>query len=78
MAKFVIECPSCGKYAEAKSGFFAKKRIDCACGNKGITMKFCGQCGARKPEPQPATWDCKCGQKAIETGFCPNCGSKKE
>ena len=32
MAKFVIECPSCGRYAEAKTGFFAKKKIDCACG----------------------------------------------
>ena len=26
MAKFAIECPVCGKYAEAKTGFFAKKR----------------------------------------------------
>ena len=32
MAKFVIECPNCGKYAEAKTGFFAKKKIDCTCG----------------------------------------------
>ena len=32
MAKFVIQCPNCGKYAEAKTGFFARKRIDCACG----------------------------------------------
>ena len=27
MAKFSIECPECGKYAEAKTGFFAKKKI---------------------------------------------------
>ena len=32
MPKFVIECPSCGRYAEAKTGFFARKKIDCACG----------------------------------------------
>ena len=32
MSKFVIECPSCGRYAEASTGFFAKKKIDCACG----------------------------------------------
>ena len=32
MSKFVIQCPSCGKYAEAKTGFFARKKIDCACG----------------------------------------------
>lgn len=33
MSKFVIECPHCGKYAEAKTGFFAKKKIECSCGN---------------------------------------------
>ena len=33
MAKFVIQCPVCGKYAEAKTGFFAKKKIDCATGD---------------------------------------------
>ena len=32
MAKFVMECPNCGKYVEAKTGFFARKKIDCACG----------------------------------------------
>lgn len=32
MSKFVIECPACGRYAEAKTGFFARKKIDCACG----------------------------------------------
>lgn len=32
MSKFVIECPNCGKFAEAKTGFFARKHIDCACG----------------------------------------------
>ena len=26
MAKFVIKCPSCGRYAEASTGFFAKKK----------------------------------------------------
>ena len=32
MSKFVIECPQCGKFAEAKTGFFARKKIDCTCG----------------------------------------------
>ena len=32
MSKFVIECPHCGRYAEAKTGFFARKKIDCSCG----------------------------------------------
>jgi len=31
MRKFVMECPSCGKYVEASTGFFAKKRIVCVC-----------------------------------------------
>ncbi len=30
MSKFVIECPVCGRYAEAKTGFLAQKKIDCA------------------------------------------------
>lgn len=33
MAKFAIECPACGKYAEAKTGFLARKKIECTCGN---------------------------------------------
>ena len=31
MSKFVIECPACGRYAEAKTGFFARKKIACSC-----------------------------------------------
>ena len=51
MAKFVIECPSCGRYAEAKTGFFARKRIDCACGytinvrTDKLTSRVCAHCG---------------------------------
>ncbi|MFI3228251.1 MAG: SPFH domain-containing protein [Clostridia bacterium] len=33
MAKFAIECPVCGSYAEGKTGFFQKKKINCSCGN---------------------------------------------
>ena len=32
MGKFVIECPRCGKFAEASTGFFAKRKITCSCG----------------------------------------------
>ena len=48
----------------------------CACGAVA-TGKFCPECGAKKPEPQPAGgWKCKCG--ATATGkFCPECGSPK-
>ena len=51
MSKFVIECPSCGRYAEAKTGFFAKKKIDCACGNvinirtDKLASRVCPHCG---------------------------------
>ena len=33
MSKFVIECPKCRNYAEASTGLFAKRKIQCACGN---------------------------------------------
>ena len=51
MAKFVMECPSCGKYVEAKTGFFARKKIDCACGytidvrTDKLTSRICAHCG---------------------------------
>lgn len=49
----------------------------CSCGAT-VTGKFCPECGAKKPEPQPtdSTWKCSCG--ATATGrFCPECGSPK-
>ena len=51
MAKFVMECPNCGKYVEAKTGFFARKKIDCACGytidvrTDKLTSRVCAHCG---------------------------------
>lgn len=51
MSKFVIECPNCGRFAEAKSGFFARKKIDCACGfvinvrTDRLTSRKCAHCG---------------------------------
>ena len=51
MAKFAIECPVCGKYAEAKTGFFAKRKIDCSCGNvinvrtDKLASRECLHCG---------------------------------
>ena len=51
MAKFAIACPKCGKYAEGKTGFFARKKIDCSCGNvidvktDKLTAKECPHCG---------------------------------
>ena len=51
MSNFIIECPRCGRYAEAKTGFFARKKIDCACGNvinvrtDKIAARECPHCG---------------------------------
>ncbi|MDY5755129.1 MAG: SPFH domain-containing protein [Eubacteriales bacterium] len=51
MSKFVIECPNCGKYVEAKTGFFARKKIVCACGytidvrTDKLTSRTCAHCG---------------------------------
>lgn len=51
MTKFVIECPHCGKYAEAKTGFFARKKIDCTCGytidvrTDKLAARKCSHCG---------------------------------
>ena len=51
---------------------------DCpSCGYKGITSKFCPDCGAKKPESALA-WDCpSCGYKGITSKCCPDCGTKK-
>lgn len=69
MSKFVIECPNCGKYAEARTGFFARKKIDCACGytinvrtNK-LAGRECPHCG------NMVVFDQSKGEKAL----CPVC-----
>ena len=47
----------------------------CACGQRGITGKFCPECG--KPRPAAAAgWTCSCG--AVNKGkFCSECGKPK-
>ena len=70
MSKFVIECPSCGRYAEAKTGFFARKKIDCSCGytinihTDKLTSRTCPHCG------NAVVFDQTKGDKAK----CPVCG----
>jgi ribosomal protein L32 len=65
-------------YQEKKPEPKAADTWDCPnCGNKGITAKFCGECGFKKPEA-PAAWDCpNCGNKGITAKFCGECGFKK-
>lgn len=55
MAKFVIECPKCGKYAQANSGLFGfigrTKTVNCACGYvidveaEKLSSRTCTRCG---------------------------------
>ena len=72
MAKFVIECPVCGKYVEGKTGFFARKKIDCACGNvinvrtDKLASRKCPHCGNQ------VVYDQTKGADAV----CPVCHEK--
>ena len=69
MGKFVIECPNCGKFTEAKTGFFARKKIDCSCGytidvrTDKLTSRDCPHCG------NAVVFDQSKGDKAV----CPVC-----
>lgn len=69
MSKFVIECSNCGKYAEAKIGFFARKKIDCSCGytinvrTDKMTGRECPHCG------NMVVFD----QSKCEKALCPIC-----
>lgn len=66
MSKFVIECPRCGRYAEAKTGFFARKRIDCSCGytihvrTDKLTSRVCAHCGNNVVFDQSKGENAKC------------------
>ena len=70
MAKVVIECPHCGRYAEVKTGFFMRKKIDCACGylidvrTDKMAGRECPHCG------NIVVFDQSQGEKAK----CPVCG----
>ena len=72
MAKFAIECPKCGKYAEAKTGFLAKKKIECSCGNTidvradKLAFRECPHCGNQ------VVFDQSKGEAAV----CPVCREK--
>lgn len=69
MSKFVIECPKCRNYAEASTGLFAKRKIQCACGNtidvrtEKLATRKCPKCG------NTVIYDQSKGEKAL----CPVC-----
>lgn len=66
MPKFVIECPACGRYAEAKTGFFTRKKIDCACGytinirTDKLSSRTCPHCGNNMVFDQSQGANAKC------------------
>ena len=66
MAKFVIECPRCGKYVEAKTGFFARKKIGGACGytinvrTDKMASRTCPHCGNNVVFDQSRGEDARC------------------
>lgn len=72
MSKFIIECPHCGKYTEASSNFFARKKIECTCGytinvrTDKMTSRVCPHCGNN------VIFDQSKGEKAV----CPVCKEK--
>lgn len=72
MSRFVIECPSCGRYAEVSDGFFSKKKIDCTCGytinvkTDKLSSKMCPHCG------NTVVFDQSKGEDAV----CPVCHEK--
>ena len=69
MSKFVIECPKCRNYAEASTGLFSKRKIQCACGNtidvrtEKLATRKCPKCG------NTVIYDQSKGEKAL----CPVC-----
>lgn len=74
MAKFVIECSQCGKYAQASSGLFGfiggTRKVNCACGHvidvkaEKLSSRECPHCGNN------VVFDQSKGDKAT----CPVCG----
>lgn len=72
MAKYVIECPDCGRYVEVGTGLFAKKKVKCTCGHTinanadKMTSKLCPHCGNN------IIYD----QSKGEAATCPVCHQK--
>ena len=72
MSKFIIECPVCGRYSEASSGFFGSRKIECSCGNTihvatdKMASRECPHCR------NMVVFDQSKGEKAL----CPVCKEK--
>lgn len=71
MGKYSIECPNCGSFNQASTGFFSKKRITCgSCGEEfdvkpaRLTSRICPECGSV----------IVCDQAKMKDKKCPVCG----
>lgn len=66
MAKFFMSCPSCGNYVEGKTGFFARKKLDCSCGytihvrTDKLMTRQCPHCGNQVVMDQTKGEDAAC------------------
>ena len=69
VGRFIMECPNCGRYVQAQTGLFAKRKIDCSCGytiqvrTDKLTSRICPHCG------NAVVFDQSKGEKAL----CPVC-----
>ncbi len=69
VGRFIMECPNCGRYVQAETGLFAKRKIDCSCGytiqvrTDKLTSRICPHCG------NAVVFDQSKGEKAL----CPVC-----
>ncbi len=71
MAQFAIACPACGKYAQGKTGIFAKKKIPCSCGYT-IDLKLDKMASVKCPRcSNQIVYDQTKGSKAV----CPVCNA---
>lgn len=66
MAKFFMSYPSCGSYVEGKTGFFARKKLDCSCGytihvrTDKLMTRQCPHCGNQVVMDQTKGEDAAC------------------
>lgn len=88
MAKYIIECPRCGKPIEASTGLFAKKEIVCPECKRKIDLAMekmveetCPRCGGKViyDRTKPSSAVCPTCHTNIKSGkqeeiTCPSCG----
>ena len=89
MGKFIIQCPQCGRANQAKTGWFAKKQVECLCGysinvkTEKLASYVCNSCGNNivfdQSKGQPSV--CPICKKNISNNSasvvhfsCPTCG----